>query len=104
MVKRVYAVAGDKFWLIVYHYGNRTESQLLTPSLLAKLIAIKSHLPSDCQLVHFTVDQGYVYLLGDNLLVSEDSRVYGEVPLSNIVARVIPNRTDQNIEKPPAPD
>lgn len=36
----------------------------------------------------FTVPDGHVYLLGDNVSISVDSRTYGPVPVSSVIRRV----------------
>lgn len=41
------------------------------------------------QLKPFVVPQGCVYVLGDNLLRSEDSRVFGPVPVDHVVGTVV---------------
>ena len=37
----------------------------------------------------YTVPQGTIFVLGDNWLHSEDSRVFGAVPISKVVGKVI---------------
>lgn len=37
----------------------------------------------------FKVPEGYVYVIGDNLAASEDSRAFGPVPLERILGKVV---------------
>ena len=38
---------------------------------------------------YYTIPNNYVFLLGDNLSVSEDSRMFGAVPISTIKGKII---------------
>ncbi|MBL8049517.1 MAG: signal peptidase I [Chthonomonas sp.] len=40
----------------------------------------------------YTVPTGTLYVLGDNLVESEDSRTFGPVPLDRVVGKVVPQR------------
>ncbi len=39
--------------------------------------------------VRFTVPKGYIVVMGDNLPVSDDSRVFGPVPVKNVLGIVV---------------
>lgn len=101
MVKRVYAVGGDRFWMLVSNDGGAVERQILPEQSVP---ALSRNIPHGMQLVHFTVDRDSVFVLGDNLSVSEDSRAYGEVPLKSVVGLVLGSKSDRAIDRPAAPD
>jgi len=41
---------------------------------------------------YFKIPEGHVYLIGDDINISEDSRVYGPFPTSDILGVVFPHR------------
>lgn len=101
MVKRVYAVGGDRFWMLVSNDGSTVDREILPEQ---NVPALSRSIPYGMQLVHFTVDRDCVFLLGDNLPVSEDSRAYGEVPLKSVIGLVLGSKPDRAVDRPAAPD
>lgn len=65
MVKRVYAVAGQPV-----DYAYQPENY-------------------DFSRGKYVVPQGHIYVLGDNVNVSEDSRTFGPVPLERVLGKVV---------------
>lgn len=65
LVKRVYATAGQEV-----DYAYQPDNY-------------------DFSLGKYIVPEGHIYVLGDNLAVSEDSRDFGPVPLSRVLGKVI---------------
>lgn len=53
---------------------------------------------------HLYVPKGYIVILGDNLKVSEDSRLFGPVPEKDILGTVVnsPGPPDRTPDQPPA--
>lgn len=49
----------------------------------------------------YTVPAGYIVILGDNLRVSEDSRIFGPVPISDVLGTVV-NAPPPPYAAPPA--
>ena len=81
-VKRIIAVAGDTVDLrdgFVYVNGNRIEEDQPYGETLEEAGSI---------IYPYTVRKGSVFVLGDNRLVSLDSRTFGEVGLRQIKGRI----------------
>ena len=51
-------------------------------------VLLDPRIQSSLDNVEFRVPKNHVYLLGDNLMTSHDSRYYGPVPKQNIVGKV----------------
>lgn len=95
-IKRVYALAGDEFQVVVDDDLDRT---VLAVKLLRKQTALR--LPPGKRLSRLKVQPGMVYLLGDNLNNSVDSRELGQIPLKEIKALVEPRDPPESF--PPCP-
>lgn len=88
LVKRVYALPGDRFWLL--HSTEEYPSELLAPADAARLRrASRAGVPLGGRVVLRTIPPGYCFVLGDNAAISLDSRDFGPVPVSAIVGRVV---------------
>lgn len=88
LVKRVYALPGDQFWLL--HSTEEAPSELLGPVEAVRLRrAASAGVLVGGHVVLRTIPPGYCYVLGDNAAVSMDSRDFGPVPQSAIVGRVV---------------
>lgn len=66
LVKRVYALEGERVNVLLQPYGWRLDQG------------------------EYRVPKDSVYVLGDNWLVSEDSRRFGAVPIGRIKGKVLP--------------
>jgi signal peptidase I len=88
VIKRVYALPGERVTLL--HYDDGASSEVVTAPEAARLRGLKASgfLP-DCRVMSVTVPSGHCFVLGDNPLVSVDSRDWGPVPMSAILARAI---------------
>lgn len=67
MIKRIYRVQGGEV------------DPFLAPD----------YYPGRDKLANYHVPEGYVYVLGDNVFESEDSRMFGPVPVEEVVGRII---------------
>ena len=81
LVKRVIAVAGDKVEIredVAYVNGTREPEygQVVNPGRSVDVAEI-------------TVPEGYVYLMGDNRPLSQDSRFIGPAPLTGLLGKVV---------------
>lgn len=91
LVKRVYAVAGDTVQLV--HFANGTTcvaGDAIFP--WAKVRRLAHRHPAAVKTIAVKVPAGSVFVLGDNHLVSVDSRAFGTVPAGAIIGRVITPR------------
>ncbi|MFA5340707.1 MAG: signal peptidase I [Clostridia bacterium] len=82
-IKRVIALEGEEINLIngvVYIDGRRLDEPYLKDqaSTFERLIEMP-----------YTVPNGYVFVLGDNRIVSKDSRSIGPVPIESIIGKIV---------------
>jgi signal peptidase I len=89
LIKRVVAVGGDTVHLIRFHAGPRDE--LVMDWELRRLQRVVSHLPmkNTVSLVSLRLRPGECFVVGDNTLVSEDSRQFGPVRADTITGKVL---------------
>jgi signal peptidase I len=91
MIKRVFAVGGDALWLLIQPDQDRVDRYIVDADNLARLR--RATVRCDIgRLTHLKVPRGTVYLLGDCVEASIDSRAFGAVPTSAILGRVVPWR------------
>ena len=81
LVKRVIAIAGDTIEIradVAWVNGvpEPARGQLVQPSFAVNVAP-------------YIIQQGYLYVLGDNRAVSEDSRFFGPLPLSGAEGKVV---------------
>jgi signal peptidase I len=91
MIKRVFAVAGDSFWLLIQRDGEKIDRYIIDPPMVQRLQRALQNWDIG-RLTHLTVPRGSVYLLGDCSEYSIDSRAFGAVPLTAVIGRVSPLR------------
>lgn len=80
LVKRILGMPGDAIWSVgnkIYVNGHQLKEPWLRPNE-----------PLGPMIGYQVIPKGYYFLLGDNLAPSYDSRYWGAVPRSDIVAKV----------------
>lgn len=92
MIKRVFAVAGDSFWLLIQRDADKIDRYVIDPPMVERLRRAVRHRDIG-RVTRLTVPKGTVYLLGDCSQSSIDSRAFGAIPTSAIVGRVTPLRS-----------
>ena len=88
LIKRVIGLPGDTIYVnpddgIVYRNGNPLYEPYIRPKTL------ECPTPATGVVAEVTVQEGEVYVLGDNRGGSLDSRLLGCQPIENVVGRVI---------------
>ncbi len=91
MIKRVFGVGGDSIWLLVQSDGDRVDRFVVEADMLPRLRRAAKNWGIG-HLTRLTVPSRSVYLLGDCVEFSIDSRAFGAVPTSDIVGKVTPWR------------
>ncbi|MBR7093075.1 MAG: signal peptidase I [Clostridia bacterium] len=82
LIKRVIAVAGDTVQITadgkVYLNGELLEE----PYISVKTPAFGATDP-------ITIEEGYIFVMGDNRTVSKDSRLLGPIPVSKVMGKAV---------------
>jgi len=84
IIKRVYRLSGEEIDDNPIRVAMATRRNDLSDYYEQKTIQT----PNGPE-THLYVPEGYVVIIGDNLRVSEDSRLFGPVPQRNILGRVV---------------
>jgi signal peptidase I len=87
LIKRVFALGGDSFWTLFNADDGELYRDIIEPSRLHRYRKLMPML-SAYRLSHFQVPPGTIYLVGDNVSASVDSRHFGPVPVAAIMGRV----------------
>jgi signal peptidase I len=96
IIKRIYRLEGEEIDDSVAHVKSRALRSDLKDYYEQDPIQ-----PAPGVVPRLTVPKGYVVVLGDNLRGSEDSRVFGPLPISNILGVVV-NSPDPPYANAPA--
>lgn len=87
MTKRIYALPGQHLLLLRYQDG--VGNQVIEPwEAPAFRRLVRAHLMAERRLEDLTVPPGECFVLGDNRLVSCDSRAFGCIPTREILGRI----------------
>ena len=88
LVKRVYAVAGDTVKLARFANGSTcVAGDAIFP--WAKVQRLAQSRPGTVKTTDVRIPTGSIFVLGDNHLVSEDSRAFGAVSTGAVIGRVL---------------
>ena len=84
IIKRVYRLPGEEITdtfpnLLAFTNYNHLSEYYEQQTVYTKNGTVK----------HLRVPEGYIAILGDNLKVSEDSRIFGPVPIRDILGTVV---------------
>ncbi|WP_422484701.1 signal peptidase I [Gudongella sp. DL1XJH-153] len=93
MIKRIIGLEHDVITIengLVYRNGFPLQEQYVNGMTLPlNLQADEEKMPEWDMDYSYTVPANHVYILGDNRLLSSDSREYGALPRKNIIGRMI---------------
>ena len=93
MIKRVVGLENDLIVIIegqVYRNGELLREEYVKGMTLPlNLQKDQEKMPEWDSEYSYTVPENHVYLLGDNRLVSSDSREYGALPFTSVLGRMI---------------
>jgi len=88
-VKRVYATGGDTISGLDWAETSGRPDYIATPRDLKRLPQLARDRPGVGRFVRLKVPEGHVFVLGDAINSSYDSRQFGSVPVDQIRGRVI---------------
>lgn len=88
-IKRVMAAAGET--VTVIRYANGDPDELVVETMRVNLYSAiqRPTWQRSMKMMEITVPEGHVYVVGDNLDSSMDSRVYGAIPLESIRGKML---------------
>lgn len=89
LLKRIYAVGGQRIWVLRSEGGQGASDQIVSPTELIALRTVASRYRDLGELRELTIPDGYVFVLGDSQWNSLDSRQFGPVPAQSIRGRVV---------------
>lgn len=88
-MKRVLALPGDRFYVLARKPGEYDAEELVRDWELPRIRRMIEAGWTACRIVQRVVPAGHLYVVGDNMLLSEDSRSFGFVELESVVGRII---------------
>jgi signal peptidase I len=88
LIKRVFAVAGDTFHVLVCPDDVGVNRYILAEEDVPRMRRVFRIVTGGQRISRVTVPNGSLYVLGDNTSASIDSRDFGTVPLTDVIARV----------------
>lgn len=89
LVKRIAGVAGEVLWGIDWKEPDGNPDLLLTEDQVEEAKEFLSRHPEVGEVVAVEVPAGHVFVVGDAVSWSWDSRQFGAVPLDEVIGRVI---------------
>lgn len=94
LIKRVIAVAGDTITYRADSSGKlvlKVNGEVVNESYVKEDLYLDDvdHLQDRVQSTQLTIPDGYVYVMGDNRLVSHDSRNFGVIEIDRLVGEAI---------------
>lgn len=94
LIKRVIAVAGDTITYRADSSGKlvlKINGEVVNESYVKEDLYLDDvdHLQDRVQSTQLTIPDGYVYVMGDNRLVSHDSRNFGVIEIDRLVGEAI---------------
>lgn len=84
IIKRVYRLSGEEITEAFPNLLAFTNYNHISDYYEQQIVNTK-----DGPVKHLRVPDGYIAILGDNLKVSEDSRIFGPVPIRDILGTVV---------------
>jgi len=89
LLKRIYAVGGQRIWVLRSEGGRGPADQIVSPKELMALRTMASGYRDLGELLEMTIPDGYIFVLGDSQWNSLDSRQFGPIPVENVRGRVV---------------
>lgn len=89
LLKRIYAVAGQRIWVVRSRDREQTVHRIVPRTELIALRTMAGRYREDGELQEETIPDGHVFVLGDSQRNSRDSRQFGPVPVESIRGRVV---------------
>jgi signal peptidase I len=97
LIKRVFALAGDSFHVLVCPDEDGVNRYILDDQEIPRLRRLFRFANAGRRIARVRVPAGSIYVLGDNSSASIDSRDFGTVPLTDVIGHVRDQRTGDQI-------
>lgn len=89
LIKRVIAVGGQKVRIDYENWAVYVDGVKLDETYVRKIAGVSMECPANAPIGEFTVEEGKVFVMGDNRNNSKDSRELGQFSVNDILGRVI---------------